>query len=321
MKLEFNNLATNASVKSPVLFIIFNRPDTTAKVFEKIREAKPSNLYVSSDGPRSGYDGEKEKVTKVREIATKVDWPCEVKTLFSENNLGCKKACIKAIDWFFENEEKGIILEDDCLPHLDFFSYCDNLLDFYNNDHRISFITGDNFQNGKLRGDASYYFSKYVSLWGWATWRSSWKKYNVGNMKFWPEWSNSKDFFDKIPDKIERKYWKNIFDLMYLEKIDTWDYPLFASVMYHGGLTVTPNVNLISNIGFNIDATHTKSESDQNSKIPLKSIGNIIHPKKIERNIEADSWTFNHHYGGNNLRFPLNLVFYFRKFISLFLKN
>ena len=108
---------------------------------------------------------------------------------------------------------------------------------------------------------------------------------------------------------------------MYLEKIDTWDYPLFASVMYHGGLTVTPNVNLISNIGFNIDATHTKSESDQNSKIPLKSIGNIIHPKKIERNIEADSWTFNHHYGGNNLRFPLNLVFYFRKFISLFLKN
>ena len=133
--------------------------------------------------------------------------------MFQNNNLGCKKGCLTAINWFFENEEKGIILEDDCLPHLDFFNFCEILLDRYFNDDRVSFITGDNFQDGNLRGDASYYFSKYINLWGWATWRRSWIKYDVGNMKFWPEWSKSKDFCDKMIDNVEKKYWKNILIL------------------------------------------------------------------------------------------------------------
>ena len=304
-----------------ILFMVFNRPELTKKSFEKICQVKPSKLYVACDGPREGHENDKESVTKVREIVAMVNWPCEVKTLFQENNLGCKKGCITAIDWFFEKEEKGIILEDDCLPHLDFFNFCENLLDRYNDDDSVSFITGNNFQNGNLRGDASYYFSKYISLWGWATWKSSWQRYDVGNMKFWPEWKNSKDFSDKIPDKVEKKYWKNIFNLMYLDKIDTWDHPLTASVWYNGGLTATPNNNLVSNIGFGEGATHTIIEDNENSMMPVLSIGVSKHPKKVERNIQADDWSFNYHYGGKNLRFPTNFIFHFQRLMNYLLKN
>ena len=157
------------SLKTAVLFLVFNRPVTTMQVFEKIRQIKPQRLYVASDGPREGYNGEIEKVAKVREIATKVDWPCELRTLFRDNNLGCKKGVSTAITWFFEHEEQGIILEDDCVPHLDFFTYCENLLNFYSEEKKISVITGDNFQNGKWHGDGSYYFSKSNHYWGWAS--------------------------------------------------------------------------------------------------------------------------------------------------------
>ena len=155
---------------TPVLFLVFNRSDTATQVFEKIRQVRPSRLYVAGDGPREGYN-EEEKVAKAREIATRVDWPCEVKTLFRDKNLGCAHGCSNAISWFFQHEEKGIILEDDCVPHLDFFTFCENLLDRYAEDERVTVVSGNNFQKGKWRGDASYYFSKFPHIWGWATWR------------------------------------------------------------------------------------------------------------------------------------------------------
>ena len=278
-------------LKTPILFIVFNRPETTIKVFEKIRQAKPLRLYIAGDGPREGREGEKEKVNKVREIVTKLDWPCEVKTLFRDKNLGCKKGVSTAISWFFEYEEQGIILEDDCLPHLDFFSFCENLLDRYARDERVSIITGNNFQNGKWRGDGSYYFSKYNHIWGWASWRRSWFHYD-GDLKFWPEWSNSKAWFDHMPDKVERRYWQNNFELVQKEQIDTWDYPWTASIWYKNGLTATPNVNLVSNIGFGKDATHTNFENDKNANLPTKEIGKIIHPLKIKQDTEADRYNF-----------------------------
>jgi hypothetical protein len=302
--------------------MVFNRPFTTLQVFEKIRQARPSKLYVFSDGSRDGYEGEKERVAKVREIATTVDWPCDVKTLFHEQNLGCKKGCITAINWFFDNEEKGIILEDDCLPHIDFFNFCENLLSLYVDDERVSFISGSNFQNGKWVGDASYYFSKYPHLWGWATWRDRWKKYEVGNMKFWPAFKNSKEFYEKMPDKVEQRFWKNIFNLMFLNKIDTWCYPLNASVWYRGGLTVIPNVNLISNIGFGDNATHTKNNNDKFSKMPVYELKSLVHPKKIDSDSVADQHTFNYQYGGKYLHFPYNWIIFFSKFImNIFKKN
>ena len=306
-------------LKTAVLFLVFNRPDTTNKVFEKIRQAKPSRLYVAGDGPRVGYN-EEDKVAKTREITTRVDWPCEVKTLFRDKNLGCKNGVSTAITWFFDHEEQGIILEDDCLPHLDFFSYCEDLLDRYSKDERVSAITGNNFQNGNWRGEASYYFSKYAHCWGWATWRRAWQL-NDGNIKFWPEWKKSKDWLDHIPDKVERKHWQKIFDRVYANEIDTWDYPWEASRQYKGSIAATPNVNLVSNIGFGEGATHTKSKKSPFSKMPTYELNPIIYPKKVERDLVADRWTFDYHYGGKYLRFPYNyLIFPYRCLRFIFKK-
>jgi hypothetical protein len=303
----------NKELKTPVLFLIFNRPDTTKQVFEAIRQAKTPRLYVAADGPREGKLGEVERVEEARTIATAVDWPCEVKTLFRDKNLGCKYAVSSAITWFFEQEEQGIILEDDCLPHLDFFSFCEILLDHYYSDKRISVITGNNFQNGIPRGDATYYFSKYAHCWGWATWRKTWNYYD-GSISFWPQWKDSNDFNNKFPDKAEKKYWKKIFNLSYKKKIDSWGYPFIACMMKQNSLTVVPNSNLISNIGFGDEATHTKDLKNKLSNLPTKKLEKIItHPKNIEVDIEADAYDFNLNIGDKKLGF-------FQYFISISLR-
>lgn len=165
-------------MKTPVLFIIFNRPDATRQAFEAIREAKPPRLYIAADGPRKGKEGESEKCQEARTIALKADWPCVVKTLFQEDNLGCKYGVSCAIDWFFKNEEAGIILEDDCVASQDFFRFCEEMLEKYKSHDKVMQIAGSNFQFGKKRGNGSYYFSQALSVWGWATWRSAWMKYD-----------------------------------------------------------------------------------------------------------------------------------------------
>jgi hypothetical protein len=295
----------NKKLKTAVLFLVFNKPDTTKQVFEAIRQAKPPRLYVAADGPREGKLGEVERVEEVRTITSAVDWQCRVKTLFRDKNLGCKKGVSSAITWFFEQEEQGIILEDDCLPHLDFFSFCENLLDLYYGDERIFLITGNNFQKGKCRGDASYYFSKYPHIWGWATWRRAWKHYQV-DMNFWPKWKTSDAWTKYKSDKIERRYWQKIFDLCYSGQIDTWDYQLNASSWYKNGLTVTPNVNLVSNIGYGENATHTKDKFDKFSNMPTMGLSQIMHPKKVIIDIEADRFVFDNNYGSKYKRFPYN---------------
>jgi hypothetical protein len=316
------NKKINSSLplKTAVLFLVFNRPDTTRQVFEAIRQAKPPRLYVAADGPREDKLGEVERVEQVRTIVTGVDWPCEVKTLFRDKNLGCKKGVSSAITWFFEQEEQGIILEDDCLPHLDFFSFCENLLNRHYSDERIFAITGDNFQNGTWRGDASYYFSKYAHIWGWATWRRAWKHYQ-GDMNFWPKWRDSDAWKKYKPDKIERRYWQKIFDSCYSGQIDSWDYPWTASALYKNGLTVTPNVNLVSNIGFGEDGTHTLSKNNKFSNMPTMELSHIIHPKQIIIDIEADRFAFDNVFGGKYKRFPYNwFIFPYRIFNYIFKK-
>ena len=154
---------------------------------------------------------------------------------FSEKNLGCAQSCSNAISWFFKNEENGIILEDDCVPHLDFFTFCENLLDRYAEDERVTVISGNNFQKGKWRGDASYYFSKFPHIWGWATWRRAWKYYQ-GDIPFWSEWKKSDAWLNFMPDKVQRRYFEKIFDQVQDGKVDTWDYSWTANVWYKGGL-------------------------------------------------------------------------------------
>ena len=159
-------------ISTPVLFLIFNRPELTEKVFQKIQDAQPKYLFVAADGPRDNKYGEKDLCEKTRAVVLEnITWECEVKTLFRTENLGCRTAVSSAINWFFENVEEGIILEDDTVPDNSFFSYCQALLEKYRNHEQIMMITGDNFQDGIKRGNGSYYFSRYVHIWGWASWR------------------------------------------------------------------------------------------------------------------------------------------------------
>ena len=302
----YNDLKTS-KIRTAVLFLVFNRPDTTSKVFQMIRQAKPPRLYIAADGPRKNKEGEEEEIAKVRAIVNNIDWPCEVKTLFRDKNLGCKKAISEAITWFFKNEDQGIILEDDCLPHLDFFSYCEILLDYYAEDKKITCITGNNFQDGQRRGDSSYYFSKYNHCWGWATWKRGWQHYQE-DLKFWPAWSKSDAWLKHTPDKVERTYWKKIFNLVYAGKIDSWAYPWLGSSWYQNVLTVTPNVNLVSNIGFGKNSTHTKNKNDKAANMLTEKIGILKHPKIIKIDEEADMYDFNNNFGGKKLRFPNNII-------------
>jgi hypothetical protein len=278
-------------LKSPVLFLIFNRPDTTKQVFEAIRKAKPPRLYVAADGPRDSRSGEDAKVKAVRDyVLDHIDWGCEVKTLFRDKNLGCKYAVSSAIDWFFEHEEMGIILEDDCLPHYSFFRFCEELLELYRDEERIGIISGDNFQFGKRRTHDSYYFSRYAHIWGWASWRRTWQKYDV-EMKQWPDVKTQEWFSYILRDKKIVRYWIHIFDDVFNNKIDTWDYQLNFACLINSTLNIMPNDNLISNIGFGADASRT-SKKNRLTEIPVSEMRfPLLHPPMITRDALADGMT------------------------------
>jgi len=284
-------------LNTAVLFLVFNRPDVTAQVFEAIRQAKPPRLYVAADGPRPNRPGEAERCAEVRRIATNVDWPCEVKTLFRESNLGCKRAVSDAITWFFENEPQGIILEDDCLPDPTFFRYCEELLERYRYDQRIGMISGDNFQFGRRRNGDSYYFSKYVHIWGWATWRDRWVgSYDV-NMVRWPRVRDEGRVGDLVGDTRQARYWSRVFEEVYQGNIDTWDYQWGFANWVEGRLCILPAHNLISNIGFGVGATHTVGISDL-ANLPVGSLRfPLAHPVGIFANRIADAFTAKKCYG------------------------
>ena len=276
---------------TPILFLVFNRPDTTETVFRRIREIKPTRLFVSADGPRSQKPGENQKCAETRRIIEKVDWPCDVKTNYSDANLGCRKAVSTGIDWFFAQVEEGIILEDDCLPDLSFFSFCEALLAQYRDDSRVMHIGGVNFQNGNIRGDGSYYFSQLCHVWGWATWKRAWNQHDV-NLSSYPLALEQKKLSDAYALPAMERYWKKNFDLVYNGIKDTWDFQWQYAVSIAHGLTILPNVNLISNIGFSGEATHTKDRIEGLSNRPTSSLAQIQHPAFMLPDVEADMYTF-----------------------------
>jgi hypothetical protein len=306
--------------ETPVVFTIFNRPELTRKSFKAIRNQRPKKLFIIADGPRSTHIEDKKLCDEVRKIVENIDWPCEVFRNYSEHNLGLKRRTISGLDWVFAQTDKIIFLEDDNLPHPDFFTFCENLLNRYLNDQRVSFISGSNFQNGILRGNTSYYFSKYPHNWGWATWKRTWKNYD-GNIIFWPSWRESEDFKKTFPNKLERKTWKKIFDQSYSGKIDSWGYPLFACMMKSGLLTATPNFNLISNLGFGETSTHTKDLKNPLSNLSLNSIKNLTHPQIIQADFEADNYDFQNNFIEKNSIFPRNLLFLPGRLKGFFLKK
>lgn len=264
----------------PVLLLIFNRPDITYRVFEQIRECRPSRLFIAADGPREDVPQDKGKCSQAREITRAVDWDCNVKTLFREKNLGCGIAPCTAVDWFFENVEYGIILEDDCLPHQTFFRFCEELLKYYKNDQRVMTISGSNFQFGRKPIEYSYYFSKYTFMWGWATWRRAWDYFDL-NMKVWPKVRDSGLLFNILGDRKEACFWRNNFEQVFTGKKVTWDYQWQFSSWLQNGLTIVPKVNLVSNIGFGDNSTHTKGRSVL-AGLEGKEIGlSLVHPPYI----------------------------------------
>jgi len=273
-----------APLQTAVLFLVFNRPDTTAKVFEAIRQAKPPRLYVAADGPREGREGEAERVAKVREIATAVDWPCEVKTLFREKNLGCKYAVSGAITWFFEQEEQGIILEDDCLPSQSFFWFCEELLNCYKKDLRVWHISGNNFYSMIKPSIESYtYGGVFGSIWGWATWRSRWSQYDTEITRFEESLKNQLLQSSYGGGHAVRSRLRDFWAIRH--GLDTWDYQWVFCRWVNSGMTIIPAVNMVLNIGFGDDATHTKGFPGSNKVRPPEDLQfPITHPKIMIRN-------------------------------------
>lgn len=271
---------------TPVLFLVFNRPEHTRRVFEAIRVARPPKLYVAADGPREGVPADSIKVKDVREyILSHIDWHCEVKTLFRSNNSGCKYAVSSAIDWFFDNEERGIVIEDDCLPNQSFFSFCEELLEKYKDESRIWHISGTNFQNRKTRGEASYYFSALSSVWGWASWRRAWKYYDVE-----AGYAAKEDFLGRYWRGESLRYWETVLQKLRKREINTWDYQWNFALWANGGVAIVPNVNLVSNIGFGQDATHTRHPGAKANCMPSYELSqdNMVHPADLKIDGRAD---------------------------------
>lgn len=287
--------------QTPILFLIFNRPDTTKLVFESIKKMKPKKLYIAADGPRVDRLGEFELCERTRNIIKDIDWECEVKTLFRSNNLGCKVAVSSAIDWFFENEEQGIILEDDCLPNESFYFFCEELLNYYKKDNTIMHIGGSNFQNEKIRGNASYYFSNYNHIWGWATWRRAWEKYDVNMQTFTTEECN--DILNQtFKSEKEKFFWRKIFNDSIKKDVNTWDYQWTYAIMKNKGLSIIPNINLVKNIGFDENGTHTNSNDILGLGIRKYGIlSEIIHVDKKQINYLADSYALRKFFNPNVL--------------------
>ncbi|MEI6437336.1 MAG: glycosyltransferase family 2 protein [Candidatus Omnitrophota bacterium] len=281
---------TENTFKTPVLFLVFNRPSTARRVWEAIRRARPERLFIAADGPRLNKSEDLAKCREVKDIVSLVDWPCEVKLLYREENLGCKLAISSAIDWFFSQVEEGIILEDDCLPDATFFPYCQQMLARYRDDQRIMAVSGINLQFGRKRGDASYYFSKHIHVWGWASWRRAWKHYDV-TIKAWPQFRDGGYLKDLWHDDKKVQYWTRIYDFVYGGEIDTWDYQWEFAMWQQGALNVMPSVNLVSNIGFGSDSTHT-DDTHEVADLKLEPmIFPVKHPVFIIRDKEADDFT------------------------------
>jgi len=286
------------NLKTPVVLIIFNRPETTEKVFREIAKAKPSKLLVIADGPRESRPSDIKKCQETRNIIKKVNWDCEILTNYSEKNLGPRRRISTGLDWVFNQVEEAIILEDDILPHFSFFQFCEELLERYRYDKNIALISGTNLQIVRRNSSYSYYFSRYPQIWGWASWRRFWKHYDV-DLKLWPEFRETSWLEDILADKrTVYRYWKNVFDSVYQNKLNVWAYQVSFAMWVQGAMAVIPSINLVSNIGFGVGATNTRNKWHKFSNLkkfemrfPLSHPPEILRDKSIDKFVEKYSLT------------------------------
>lgn len=279
----------------PVLLITWRRPDTLRLVIDAIRPVAPTRLFVACDGPNPECPGEAEKVSATRAVIEhEIDWICEIKYFFSDVNQGCRIGVSRAITWFFDHVEEGIILEDDCVPHNDFLPYCEELLQLYRDDYRIWCISGTNHQNGISRTSDSYYFSQHMHCWGWATWKSRWAHYEI-DYTSWPTIKETPMFKDTFDCDSEYYHWKDIWDQAAAGNTRTWCIKWYFTCYINGGLTAVPSRDLVLNVGFGADGTHTLGDHSQLSVDPTSFLP-LEHPILIRAHRVADRYTTNCEY-------------------------
>lgn len=288
-------------LETPVVFIVFNRPDVTQEAFRAIARAKPPKLLVVADAPREGRLGERELCERARAIATNVDWPCQLSTNYADTNMGCRRRVTTGLDWAFGLVDEAIILEDDCVPTPGFFRFCQELLERYRDDPSISQIGGVNFQDGIKRSDASYYFSRHNHIWGWATWRRAWMLH-LDAMRQWPALREGPWLRSSLGTWRETRFWGTAFDKVSGGEIDAWSYEWIFTSWLHGMLSIVPETNLVSNIGFGPEATHTKTASPH-ADMPTREIGfPLVHPAQLQRHVRADDYTDRKIFSGSTTR-------------------
>lgn len=299
------------SLTTPVALLVFNRPEQTSRVFAAIREARPAQLLIVADGPREDITDDAALCTEVRRLVEKVDWPCEVMKNYSDKNLGCGVRPATGITWVFEQVEEAIILEDDCLPHPTFFKYCQELLERYRYDERIMHIAGNNSLVGSNKGDYSYYFSMFPHCWGWATWRRAWRHFDF-DMKLFTKVS-AEGWLDCIySDNSASKYWLTTFrEVCGSHKKHIWDYQWTFACLTCSGLSILPNWNLISNIGFGAAATHTKDVDSRFAQLPITPMKfPLCHPPFVIRDSQADSEAQRKVFSQNILKTIIDAIVY-----------
>lgn len=279
----------------PVLFLLFNRPEATARAFETLRTLRPRKLFLAADGPRPDRPGEQALCEAARQAASKIDWNCEVKRLFRSRNLGCGMAVSSAITWFFQHVEEGVILEDDLQASPSFFEFCKAMLARYREDHRVMHVGGNNFlldaDEAKRR---SFFFSRYNYIWGWATWRRAWKHYDF-TMKDFPRFSRKNAIADILAHEPARKYWTDMFKRMHKGEIDTWDYQWTFTVWNQGGVAVLPARNLVVNRGFDASATHTVKHS-RLDRMPLETLQPPYESPETPQRLDTSADAFSYEY-------------------------
>jgi hypothetical protein len=279
-----------AALDVPVAIFAFNRPRLTRLVFDAIAERRPKQLFLVADGPRPDRPQDGAACAEVRKILTDVTWPCEVATNFSDRNLGCGRRMSSGITWLFEHVDAAILIEDDCVPALVFFDFCSAMLSRFANDSRIGMVSGTNYTWRRFQPSASYYFSRYTHIWGWATWRRSWAKYDFG-LQSLPLAREQRQLEEVFGDPVLADFWYAIFEAVRSGRIDTWDYQLIYASLVNSWLNVIPAVNLVTNIGFGPDATHTKSPSGFDNQPPGDLPFPLRHPDFTIRGRTADEIT------------------------------
>ena len=275
-------------MKTAVALILFRRPEETAMVFERIREARPEKLLVIADGPRPGNAEDERECERARAVVDGVDWPCEVMRNFADENLGLKRRIPSGLDWVFEQVEEAIILEDDCLPHPSFFPYCEELLERYRDDERVIHISGSQLLPEPPK-EWSYHFSRGPAIWGWATWRRAWRLFDV-ELTDWHAMTRRQRkarLREMFEEPAEQRHWGFVWDSS--REIDNWDAQWSYAALSRGLLAIHPNRNMISNIGFGDEATNATADPLGIAARPLQGISfPLEHPPEVVRNVEAD---------------------------------